>query len=312
MSNILIGSSNIARFYKAESFSKFRPYTLSRCTEFSSFQAIMDESTEKYFVISVLENFVSNRVKSEKDNSLKIIESVTQEFLEVIRSSATRLPDSKFAVVMPLQRPALDWYQDSLQELRSYVEDGLLGMKMDNVTKIDCISTITQQFAEDQVHLTEASGKSFLDFIFGQSETFFKSIQVDLSEDDASGEGTTSSLALRLTQLEAAFRNRSLSDNMVLARLREEIDSGANRSKEDRIVINGLVCRKPLPSEIRAKTALLSEVAMEIFKFLVPSFKGKITFISQGKGAAGILPMVEVLKKSIDYGLFFSLVLEDS
>jgi hypothetical protein len=44
---------------------------------------------------------------------------------------------------------------------------------------------------------------------------------------------------------------------------------------------------------------------MEIFKFLVPSFKGKITFISQGKGAAGILPMVEVLKKSIDYGLYF-------
>jgi hypothetical protein len=160
----------------------------------------MDESTEKFFVILVLENFVSNKVKTEKDNSLKIIESVTKDFLEVIRSSATRLPDSKFAVVMPLQRPALDWYQDSLQELRSYVEDGLLGMKMDNVTKIDCISTITQQFAEDKVHLTEASGKSFLDFIFGQSETFFKSIQVDLSEDDASGDGATSLLARRLTQ----------------------------------------------------------------------------------------------------------------
>jgi hypothetical protein len=214
--------------------------------------------------------------------------------LEIVRKTAIRLPDSRFAVVMPLQRPALDWYQNNLQELRSFIEDGLLEMKLDNVTKIDCISTITQQFAEDQVHLTEASGKSFLDFILGQAETFFKSIQVDLSG-DSSNPKSAPTLEQRLAKLEAAFQTRSLSDNMVLARLREEIDSGANKSKEDRIVINGLVCRKPLPADIRAKTALLSEVAMEIFKFLVPGFRGKITFISQGKGAAGILPMVEVV-----------------
>jgi hypothetical protein len=294
MSNILIGSSNIARFYKAESFTKFRPYTLSRCTEYNSFQAIMDESTDKSFVISVVENFLCNRVKSDEDDIAQIVEEVSSDFLETVRKTAIRLPDSRFAVVMPLQRPALDWYQNNLQELRSFIEDGLLEMKLDNVTKIDCISTITQQFAEDQVHLTEASGKSFLDFILGQAETFFKSIQVDLSG-DSSNPKPAPTLEQRLAKLEAAFQTRSLSDNMVLARLREEIDSGANKSKEDRIVINGLVCRKPLPADIRAKTALLSEVAMEIFKFLVPGFRGKITFISQGKGAAGILPMVEVV-----------------
>jgi hypothetical protein len=294
MSNILIGSSNIARFYKAESFTKFRPYTLSRCTEYNSFQAIMDESTDKSFVISVVENFLCNRVKSDEDDIAQIVEEVSSDFLETVRKTAICLPDSRFAVVMPLQRPALDWYQNNLQELRSFIEDGLLEMKLDNVTKIDCISTITQQFAEDQVHLTEASGKSFLDFILGQAETFFKSIQVDLSG-DSSNPKPAPTLEQRLAKLEAAFQTRSLSDNMVLARLREEIDSGANKSKEDRIVINGLVCRKPLPADIRAKTALLSEVAMEIFKFLVPGFRGKITFISQGKGAAGILPMVEVV-----------------
>jgi hypothetical protein len=254
----------------------------------------MDESTDKSFVISVVENFLSNRVKSDEDDIARIVEEVSSDFLEIVRKTAIRLPDSRFAVVMPLQRPALDWYQNNLQELRSFIEDGLLEMKLDNVTKIDCISTITQQFAEDQVHLTEASGKSFLDFILGQAETFFKSIQVDLSG-DSSNPKSAPTLEQRLAQLEAAFRTRSLSDNMVLARLREEIDSGANKSKEDRIVINGLVCRKPLPADIRAKTALLSEVAMEIFRFLVPGFRGKITFISQGKGAAGILPMVEVV-----------------
>jgi hypothetical protein len=51
-------------------------------------------------------------------------------------------------------------------------------------------------------------------------------------------------------QLEAAFRTRNISDNLVLDRIREEIDATANRSKEDHIVINGLVVKQPLPAEI--------------------------------------------------------------
>jgi hypothetical protein len=261
----------------------------------------MDESTEKCFIISVVENFVSSRVRASPNPTPedvdKIIEETSNDFLEVIRLAANRLPESKFAVVMPLQRPALKWYEDCLSDLRSHIEEGILGMKLDNVAKIECISTITQEFDEDQVHLTKAAGKAFLNFIFGQSEAFFNSIQVNLTEDDEpapAGAPSTSSLLKRLSDLEAAFRTRNMSDNMVLARLREEIDSTANKSKEDRIVVNGLVCRKPIPSEIKAKTALLTEVAMEIFKFLIPGFTGKITFISQGKGVAGALPMVEV------------------
>ena len=302
MSNILIGSSNVVRFYKASSFSKFRPYTLARCTEFSSFVSIMDESSDESFVISVIENFVANRVRSDPAGDVaKIIEETAGDFLKVIKETAVRLPESKFAVVMPLQRPSLPWYQDNLLNIRGALESGLLALKLDNVTRIDCISVLTQEFVGDQVHLTETSGSSFINFILSQSETFFKSAHVDLTNtDDDPTPVTDNDIKKRIEQLEEAFRARNISDNLVLARLREELDSTANRAREDRIIINGLVCKTPLPQEVRERTTVLREVVKSICEFLIPNFPGKITFVSQGKAFSGPLPMVEVRFEKVE------------
>jgi hypothetical protein len=265
--------------------------------------------SEKNLVLSVIENFVSSKVRSNPDVVTEMIEEASREFLEVLQSTAARLPDSNFAVVMPLQRPALSWYQESVHDLRSILEDGINSMKLDNVTKIDCISTITQQFETDEVHLTSSAGKCFLDFILGQAESFFNSTRIDLT-DDVSDFTTPSrfttactsgpSLESRLFKLESDSRTRQLSDNMMFARLREEIDTTTNRSKEDRVLINGLVCKKPIPSEIKARTSMLTEVAMEIFNFLIPSFHGRITFITQGRTGESMLPMVEVRLNSVE------------
>ncbi len=78
----------MVRFYKASSFSKFRPYTLTRCTEVSSFVSIMDESSDESFVISVIENFVANRVKSNPAGDVaKIIDQTTGDLLKVIKTN---------------------------------------------------------------------------------------------------------------------------------------------------------------------------------------------------------------------------------
>jgi hypothetical protein len=179
-------------------------------------------------------------------------------------------------------------------------------LKLDNVSRIDCISGLTQDFVDDKVHLTASSGKGFITFILSQAETFFTSTNIDLTVQSTSSTSstpspTTPSTTQRLDLLEAAFRTRNISDNLVLARLREEIDSTANKSREDRVVINGLVCRQPLPSEIRQRTEVLREVVSELFNFLVPDFGGKITFISQGKSASVSLPMVEVRLDKVEY-----------
>jgi hypothetical protein len=170
MSSILIGSSNCARFYSAQNLSRFRPYTLARCTEFSSFVAIMEESTDKFFVISVIENFVSDRMRANPvGDVITVMEEVSNDFLGVVRDTANRLPDSKFGIVMPLQRPSLTWYQEEILTLRGSLERGLVSLKLDNVTRIDCISGLTQDFVDDKVHLTATSGKGFITFILSQA-----------------------------------------------------------------------------------------------------------------------------------------------
>ena len=111
MSNILIGSSNVVRFYKASSFSDVRQYTMVRCTEESSFKATMEDIEDKSdIVISTIENFIASRVLAAKEDIGGIIGDVIKDFLTTINQAAERMPESRFAVVMPLQRPSLDWY----------------------------------------------------------------------------------------------------------------------------------------------------------------------------------------------------------
>jgi hypothetical protein len=189
MANILVGSSDIVRFYSAPYFSGVRQYTVVRCTEEASFKATLEDIGDKSNVlISTIENFIASRVKSDKDKDIKdkVAETVIQ-FLATIKEAATASPQSKFAVVMPLQRPALKWYQQYLPEIESAVGEGICQMKLDNVARIDCISAFSQAFEKDGVHLIKQSGKSFLSLILDLAETYFKAELVtleDLNNDD--------------------------------------------------------------------------------------------------------------------------------
>jgi hypothetical protein len=134
----------------------------------------MGESTDKHFVISVIKNFVSDRMKGSTVESVdKVMEDVARDFLDVIRAASIRLPESKFGVVMPLQRPSLPWYQDELLTLRDMLERGLINLKLNNVTRIDCISMLTQTFVDDQIHLTRPLARVLLlSFLVRQKFSF--------------------------------------------------------------------------------------------------------------------------------------------
>jgi hypothetical protein len=66
MSNLLIGSSNLARFYKPEKFKEYRPYQMMKCTTMDSFVALMAELEDgcNKVVISVFENIIADAAKS--------------------------------------------------------------------------------------------------------------------------------------------------------------------------------------------------------------------------------------------------------
>jgi hypothetical protein len=89
----------------------------------------------------------------------------------------------------------------------------------------------------------------------------------------------------------------------MFARLREEIDSTANRSREDRIVITGITCKTPLPRENRPRIEKLKELAYEVFEAIKPGFKGKILYASQGKNNEHMLPMAEVKLDKVEHAV---------
>jgi len=324
MANILVGSSNVVRFYRSGSFPEIRQYTMVRCTEETSFKAFLEDIEDKSnVVISTIENFITARVRDDKQDIKTIATNTVKEFLACVGGAATKHPDSKFAIVMPLQRPAVKWYQQHLSTIEGAMSEGITRMKKDNVVKIDCISSLSQIFESDGVHLTPQSGKCFLEIALEQAEVFFKAQVVNIDEDgelgdeedevqtlgrkkaaetssgSASASRSVESRGLRdtnnrLSKLEAEMMRRKLADNLMFARIREEMDAAANKSKEDRVVISGLVSKLPLPVDHKERIERLREMAMEIFNFLIPDFQGKISFVSLGKGNGKVIPMLEV------------------
>ena len=67
MERILIGSSNINRFYKPEAFKDHKPYIMVKSTKFEHFKVKMDglEKGKKQVVVLVIENFLCDAVGSD-------------------------------------------------------------------------------------------------------------------------------------------------------------------------------------------------------------------------------------------------------
>ena len=192
MSRILIGSSNICRFYKPESFKKYNRYTTVRCTRFLPFKARIAciEAKEKEIVISVIENFICDEVGNDPENEdilNESIEKVIKEFVEVIDESAKKFPDTKFVLTCPIQRPRDKWYTENFDEMNKLYIESYNKLRKRNITTVNAISMSSQKFEEDKVHLTEESGSIFVDGILQAAEAFFGAELIDLEEEDKEG-----------------------------------------------------------------------------------------------------------------------------
>jgi uncharacterized membrane protein YgcG len=310
MANILIGSSNVNRFYKHTDFPSMRQYKMVKCTQMSGFSAYMVNigAECKSVLISVIENFIVDAVGADIIEPEAAIDKCIMDYLEVIQQSITKHPSVKFGIVMPLTRPAVSWYQERVNLITRFLEDGVKRMISDkranNVVSIRCPPEESQQFDPDKIHLTKTSSKIFLDIILGSAENFFKSEFVDFEDLNESGEifcepnsQHLKDLEDRLKRLETTMRaqaDKNIANDLMFARSREETDAGTNKIKEDRLVMNGLKSSTPLPDDSRLRIEALKKIAAEIFLILVPDFQGKIIYLSQGKNQGEPIPMVEV------------------
>ena len=306
MANILVGSSNVARFYKVDRFKDFRQYNMAKCTTMESFKATMSEMEEGTAIISVFENIIVDAAKNLlTDNAAMekaILESI-DEVLNIVKSVAEKTPNTKIAVVTPLERPAIGWFQDKGAMIYDYIKKSMaeITTKMDNTFNIECMCKSLQQFEKDGVHLTEDSGVCFIEDILNKSEKAFKAVTIDLTPDAASP--TIESTNQRIDDMVGRLTMRFDSDNLMFARIREELDSAANLKREDRVVVNGITCKQPLPSDSRQRLEKLKELVMEIFVAIKPDFKGKILFASQGRSPDISMPSAEVKLDRVEHAI---------
>jgi hypothetical protein len=167
MNRLLIGSSNVQRTYHPEKFNGYPPFNMIKCTKMVVFKALMDDiNDEKEIIIYVMENFLCDAVRGVQTPTAeqidKSIESVINEFMGVIGKTATKLPETRFALVQPILRPKHDWYTERYEGICRAFVAGVNGLGLENVSKLEAMSKSSQTFQEDQIHLTGESGKHML------------------------------------------------------------------------------------------------------------------------------------------------------
>jgi hypothetical protein len=107
-----------------------------------SFTAMMWEVEEgkKSVVISVLENIIVDEAKaSGNEDRSKNIKDVIKKAMALIETTSIRLPKSKFCIVMPLIRPAVNLYKGQQAAFEKEICEGIPSLKSFNVTRVNCM-----------------------------------------------------------------------------------------------------------------------------------------------------------------------------
>ena len=323
MVRTIVGSSNVRRFYTAGKFQDFHPYKIEFCTVKRMFEVTMDAIEDNSrVIISVVENFIEKAISASEDEAAKkkSLEETMDSFMKTIVSAARKNKKSKFAVAYPIRRPGHIWMTENEDRIRKTFEKSFNSQCQANISKIDCVAFASQVFDQDGVHLTEEAGASFVGNMIGMAEDCFEAEVVELEDDITDkilnlgssvsrdlGNTAISDLKRKATEmsqwrlkleknLDLKFRN----DNLMFARLREEIDAEVNRKKEDRTLISGFVDPKLIPTNGKEKIDFLRNCALEFCKKLECDFDGQILFAStSGRPDKGNL-MLEFKLDSVD------------
>jgi len=303
MNRVIIGSSNVYRYYNKVSYPNFNDYLLTKCTDIKIFEAIMTNlgKNDSEVIVSVMENFIdkagSPSTEQTEDEYAELVGDMIDVYMRIIDEAAVKNPGTKFAIVDPIWRPKLDWYQDMYDDLISTCKESLAKLKRVNISRIETMPEGCQQFEEDKVHLTKDSAAIFIEAILKNSENFFRAPFVDLGEDAGTKDVK---LETRVDKLENHVRARQANDNLCFARLREESDTMANKAKEDRVVITGITSKSAPPTDPEQQKTWIKKIASDIFELLIPDFQGQIHFVNQARNKGTHIPLIEVKLDSVE------------
>ena len=218
---VLIGSSNIFRFYKPADFTEVPDYHLIKCTRISAFMGQMKalEKENKLVVVSVIENFLADAAKAGeqedpenyRDNFDDIPSNAIQEYVDVVKEAATRLPETTILLVKPILRPALNWFDLNFDEICQDLKEKLAKNNFKNVGELESLSRASQFFESDEVHLTKESGRLFVDCILTSAESYYNAGPVvDLDEEEEEEEEVRMETGDQTVEVEKKKESRTL------------------------------------------------------------------------------------------------------
>ena len=105
-----------------------------------------------------------------------------KEYLSIVQKAADRIPNTKFALVEPMKRPALPWYEAKLEEIIQFHNKCIQRMRRPNVDRINGLLHSSQHFDSFGVHLVPSSGISFVEMIIANADDLFEMMETDVVE----------------------------------------------------------------------------------------------------------------------------------
>ena len=322
MTTIVIGSSNLKRFHPLLDEKLRKSISMQKCTTMDTFRVRMSELDEddRGIIISVIENFVCEMVgetKEEKEIEARVMKAL-EEFMEVLKETATKLKNSKFVVVEPMKRPGVKWYNDKIMEFTEAYVNKVKSLGLLNVKLISWADLPVQTFDSNGVHLVPAAGERFFVAVMAYAEHFFGIESIDLSveamdetpggpvaeptqstSNEANNGGQT--VEERIENIIQDTKKRRHFDSMVTARIREEMDQLINVKKEHKIIVTGLESGTVMPLDRVEKQKWIDDLVGAALDYLVKDSSKGIAFIMPGrKIEKGVPTMFEIRMKDRD------------
>ena len=324
----LIGSSNVQRFFKKETFVN-ADITMIKCTKWEMFELKMSEleSSTELAIISVVENLICDHFNPgplDEAQFERDFDGFMEGFMKVLAGAAARLPKTNFVISKMLYRAIPEWFRDNFDELDEAYLKAIKKQKLTNISIADMIPFASVELDKDMVHLTKVSGEKFVWNLVNEAIGGCSKEEVnrdDDDDDDMETEQTTTteteakagpsgsnpdgkailekikkcekdieSLNTNLMKIEA----KRWADCLVSARMREEIDAMANAKKEDRVVVTGLTANSPPPINFGERKKWFDTLVKNLIERVAPGSPEGVLFINQGRSNEREIPMAEI------------------
>jgi hypothetical protein len=117
MSRLLIGSSNIYRFYKLLAHKEVNPFKMVCCTNQDVWNVAVNDIKHETgeVIISVIDNLLCDPLNGGMDPEVRklMLENVVGSFMAQVKAAALKYPGTKIALATPMLRPVHKWYEES-------------------------------------------------------------------------------------------------------------------------------------------------------------------------------------------------------